>query len=219
MTQEIKGSNQAHMGNSRSFDTSGGSLFIHNELLVQATKVADLWERMDMVVQAEWSVLIKGDITNLIKVSRIKKDLVAKIAQEEKMLRQLFLDLASEELSVSSLDLSALIQKGMQGVVARRFLLCLRKREYYQKLVFVTNSRIVYWIHDRLRFCRELSDILSGVESKKSATYEPIKKSRRPFKSRHSLDPFELESSSTGRLTKKIKKGMATYAGQAGDRR
>ncbi len=218
MTQEMKSSNQVEKEGAPSLERSGESLAIHKELMAQAARVADLWERMDMVVQAEWSVLLKGDIRNLIKVSRIKKDLVAKIVQEENMLRQLFFSLISEDHSASSLDLSTLIQRGMQGVVARRFLLYLRKREYYQRLVSVTNSRIVYWIHDRLRFCSELSNILSGVESKKSATYEPVKKSIRSFKARHDIEFQESMRSSASSVTGKIKKGMATYASQAGDR-
>lgn len=198
-----------------SLDVQGYSGTVHNEILAQVIKVADLWERMDMVVQAEWSVLLRNDMHNLIRISRIKKDLVSRIAREETVLGGLIACLIPKKSSVSCLSPSNLVQKGMQGVVARRFILHLRRREYYRQLVYVTNSRIAYWIHDRLGFCKELSSILSGARAKKSATYGPANRIKRRAMSGRDFDSAGF---SKIRSESSKKKGMAIYISQAGSR-
>ncbi len=184
---------------------------VHTELLEELCKVCELWERMDMVLQAEWKVLLENDLARLIKISRIKQELSDRIKDRERELKSLFMSFIPDSCEKGPNKLWDAIRQVMPSNEARRLLLQLRKRDYFRQLVLITNNRISYWIRERLGFFHELSSILSGAGLRKTPTYGPeksIKKNVSHFTKPSHFSRLNLSSAS-------LKNGLAMYQSQA----
>ncbi len=185
-----------------------------NGLLRQLETLAELWERMDMIVQAEWKLLLDNDLTRLIKLSRIKENLASKIKDEEEGLR-LMVSYEMPQLAKKREGLTqALIEESLGARDGRRFLRLLRRRDYFKQLVFATNRRILYWLEDRSGFVEELTAILSGRDMESGPTYSPLARGPNRKRPRLSSRGRSFASGSNMSHTDEIKRGVAGYARQ-----
>ncbi len=138
--------------------------------------LGQMWEKMDMVLQAEWKLLLRNDIKRLLKISRMKEELAQGIREREKGLSQM-LSCLFPEIDREGERFWEEVSKGLDVKAARQLKLLFGRRDYFRRLCVVTNSRIYHWVRERLGFFSELSGILSGASLKKGPTYGPVKSS------------------------------------------
>ncbi len=187
--------------------------FDRRQVLSGLETLADLWERMDTVVQAEWKLLLDHDLTRLIKLSRIKENLVRKIKDEEDGFRLMASCFLPQLFEKEGMEAEGVLEGALGHRGARRFLLLLRKRDYFKQIVHATNKRILYWLEERSSFVDELTSILSGRQLESGPTYTPP---RRNAKKPHHLGMERIEQGLelSGLQMDEIKKGVAGYAKQ-----
>ena len=173
--------------------------------------LGQMWEKMDMVLQAEWKLLLRDDINRLIKISRIKEDLAEGIRIKEKGLNQMFSHLFPDTNGDGD-KFWEKVSKRLGGKTARQLKLHLERRDYFRRLCVITNARISYWIKDRLSFFSELSGILSGASLKEGPTYGPVNSSSK--KGAANLEPFLGSGGFSSRNSSDLKRGFASYKNQ-----
>ncbi len=142
-------------------------------LIEHVSRTAQMWEQMDQIVKAEWHLLLKNDVGRLIRISRIKQELASRIKDEEQNISMILAGLLDAKEKVESRYLAKILEQHMGSKMTNRFLLLLRKRDYFRNLASVTNRRIFYWIEERLGFFDHVTKILSGADLKQGPTYGP----------------------------------------------
>ncbi len=185
--------------------------------VVALSDLAGLWEKMDMVVQAEWQFLLRNDISRLMRLSRIKENLSETILDKEREVREMFA-LAIPETETGKDGLAKALDRRLGHREARGLLRLLRKRDYFMRLSSVTNARILHWIEERLGFFSELVEILSGAATKEELTYNLSAFSKkRPYGNGQGMgigiarrDSLSMDNS------KILEKGFASYSVQIG---
>jgi len=170
--------------------------------------LGQMWEKMDMVLQAEWKLLLRTDIKRLIKISRMKEDLAQGIKEREKGLSQMFLYLFPGINGDGDRFLEE-VSKGLDVKAARQLKLLFGRRDYFRRLCLVTNARIYYWVRERLDFFSELSGILSGASLKKGPTYGPVKSSSKNEGA--TSGPFWGSDGASSINFTDLKRGFASY--------
>ncbi len=155
-------------------DPQGYKEAFHQDALIEhVSRAAQMWEQMDQIVKAEWHLLLKNDVGRLIRISRIKQDLASRIKDEEQNIGMILAGLLDENEKLESRHLAKILERRMGSKMTNRFLLLLRRRDYFRNLAAVTNRRIFYWIEDRLGFFDHVTKILSGADLKQGPTYAP----------------------------------------------
>ncbi len=170
--------------------------------------LGQMWEKMDMVLQAEWKLLLRNDIKRLLKISRMKEELAQGIREREKGLSQM-LSCLFPEINGEGESFFEELSKGLDVKAARQLKLLLGRRDYFRRLCLVTNSRIYHWVKDRLGFFSELSGILSGASLKKGPTYGPVKSSDK--KEGAAPGAFWGSDGASSMNPSDLKRGFASY--------
>ncbi len=173
--------------------------------------LGQMWEKMDMVLQAEWKLLLRNDIKRLLKISRMKEELAEGIKEREKAFNQMVSHLFSETNGKSGRFLEEVSQR-LDRRTARQLKLHLGRRDYFRQLCLVTNARISHWVRERLGFFSELSAILSGASLKEGPTYGPVNSSSK--KGATNLEPFLGSGGFSSRNSSDLTRGFASYKNQ-----
>ena len=153
------------------------------------------WNKLDVLVKAEWKAILSQDLVKLYRLSRGKEFLLENISKSEKELGMLIV--SSYPGFKTDNNSEGLLDRFIRSAEFsdRRFLLRFRaERNLLKRNVAVTNKRLMNWIQERLNFSQELLEIYSGQRSRKTATYTPQKGNNVLSLSRHTPKGSGLES-------------------------
>jgi len=142
----------------------------NREVIELLTKIVDNWEKLDLLLKAEWHFLLKNDFSRLYKIFEAKKLLSNEIARNEKSLSRLLISKINSKESIKN-NLSKALIELLGYKSGSDALLLLKKRNKIRQLVSITNERIILWLRERLAFFDELSEILSGKALEPKVTY------------------------------------------------